>query len=182
MLTMSPKNRGKLQLMTRITFLFLFFVGTFCLLFLFLPAVPAEPSNVEAVLETPVPSIELEYDKERARIEKLVSQENMTVLVQAPFIVVGDEAPAVVKQRTNRTVKWAVEHLKDQYFEKDPDHIIAIWLLKDSNSYYKHAKQFFGDDPSTPFGYYSPSDKAMVMNIETGGGTLVHEIVHPFGG
>ena len=34
--------------------------------------------------------------------------------------------------------------------------------------------------PDTPFGYYSPADRALVMNISTGGGTLVHEIVHPF--
>ncbi|MCK4452981.1 hypothetical protein KAU59_01365, partial [candidate division WOR-3 bacterium] len=30
------------------------------------------------------------------------------------------------------------------------------------------------------FGYYSETEKALVMNISTGGGTLVHEIVHPF--
>jgi len=38
----------------------------------------------------------------------------------------------------------------------------------------------FGRKPSTPYGYYSSADKALVMNISTGGGTLVHEIVHPF--
>jgi len=32
----------------------------------------------------------------------------------------------------------------------------------------------------TPFGYYSHAHGALVMNIATGGGTLVHEIVHPF--
>ena len=31
-----------------------------------------------------------------------------------------------------------------------------------------------------PFGYYSARHHALVMNIATGGGTLVHEIVHPF--
>jgi hypothetical protein len=38
----------------------------------------------------------------------------------------------------------------------------------------------FDDEPSTPFGYYSAKHRALVMNISTGGGTLVHEIVHPF--
>ena len=38
----------------------------------------------------------------------------------------------------------------------------------------------FHDRPSSPFGYYSPANHALVMNIATGGGTLVHEIVHPF--
>ena len=34
--------------------------------------------------------------------------------------------------------------------------------------------------PSTPFGFYSAQDHALIMDISTGGGTLVHEIVHPF--
>jgi hypothetical protein len=38
----------------------------------------------------------------------------------------------------------------------------------------------FQSKPTTPYGYYSSTHKALVMNISTGGGTLVHEIVHPF--
>ena len=38
----------------------------------------------------------------------------------------------------------------------------------------------FGSKPHTPFGYFSDRHGALVMNISTGGGTLVHEIVHPF--
>ncbi len=38
----------------------------------------------------------------------------------------------------------------------------------------------FGHTPTSPYGYYSPTEKALIMNIATGGGTLVHEIVHPF--
>ena len=33
---------------------------------------------------------------------------------------------------------------------------------------------------TTPYGYYSAAHRALIMNIATGGGTLVHEIVHPF--
>ena len=55
-----------------------------------------------------------------------------------------------------------------------------MWLFKDKTSYNAHTKKLWGKTPSTPYGYYSPSDKALVMNIATGGGTLVHEIVHPF--
>lgn len=105
---------------------------------------------------------------------------DFTVLVEKPFVVIGDEPEAVVKQRSENTVKWAVEKLKKDYFTKDPLNIIEIWLFKDDGSYRKHAKEFFNDDPDTPYGYYSSSNKALVMNIATGGGTLVHEIVHPF--
>lgn len=102
------------------------------------------------------------------------------IVLQKPFVVVGDEAEATVKRRASGTVKWAVDRLKRDYFGKDPDQIIDIWLFKDKQSYEKHAKQLFGSRPHTPYGYYSSRHKALVMNISTGGGTLVHEIVHPF--
>jgi hypothetical protein len=103
-----------------------------------------------------------------------------TMVLEPPFVVLGDEAPAVVKERSRNTVRWAVERLKQEYFEKDPLQILDIWLFKDRESYERHALEIFGVSPSTPFGYYSHENRALVMNISTGGGTLVHEIVHPF--
>jgi hypothetical protein len=70
--------------------------------------------------------------------------------------------------------------LKRQYFPKDPGKIIDIWLFKDQETYEKYNQELFGARPHTPFGYYSSKQHALVMNISTGGGTLVHEIVHPF--
>jgi hypothetical protein len=112
-------------------------------------------------------------------LEKKVP-DGFTIVIEKPFVVIGDESPARVKQRAERTVKWAVDLLKKDYFDKDPEEIIDIWLFKDEKSYYKYAKELFYDEPTTPFGYFSDQDNALIMNISTGGGTLVHEIVHPF--
>jgi len=113
------------------------------------------------------------------KLKKKVST-GFTVIIQKPFVVIGDEPAAIVEQRAEKTIKWAVDMLKKDYFSKDPDNIIDIWLFKDEESYYKHAKELFNDEPTTPFGYFSEVENALVMNISTGGGTLVHEIVHPF--
>ena len=106
--------------------------------------------------------------------------EGFTIVMAEPFVVLGDEPAKVVKQHAGGTVKLAVERLKKDYFKRDPEEIIDIWLFKDDASYRKHAKELFDDEPTTPFGYYSARHHALVMNISTGGGTLVHEIVHPF--
>jgi hypothetical protein len=106
--------------------------------------------------------------------------EGFTVVVEPPFVVIGDEEPAMVRRRARETVRWAVQRLKALYFEKDPDRILDIWLFKDDASYERHAREIFGDDPTTPFGYFSQTHGALIMNIRTGGGTLVHELVHPF--
>ena len=118
-----------------------------------------------------------------ARIKKKLSSPSshgLSIVIQKPFVVIGDEPQQVVQQHAEDTVKWAVDRLKQDFFTKDPNDILDIWLFKDEASYEKHAQLLFGDTPTTPYGYYSPAHKALVMNISTGGGTLVHEIVHPF--
>lgn len=102
------------------------------------------------------------------------------VVIEPPFVVVGDEPAERVRQHSTNTVAWAASRLKAEYFAKDPADILTVWLFKDKASYEKHTKAIFGAVPSTPFGYFSNADKALVMNISTGGGTLVHEIVHPY--
>ncbi len=54
------------------------------------------------------------------------------------------------------------------------------WLFRDKESYEKNCGELFNEKPTTPFGFYSGEHGALIMNIATGGGTLVHEIVHPF--
>ncbi len=102
------------------------------------------------------------------------------VLVEAPFVVIGDEHPSEVERHATHTVRWAVEHLRAQFFALDPTEIIDVWLFGTDESYLAWAKELFDEVPSTPYGYYSPQHAALVMNIGTGGGTLVHEIVHPY--
>jgi hypothetical protein len=113
-------------------------------------------------------------------LKKRLPPDGFHVVLQKPFVVIGDEEAEVVRRRAVQTVKWAVDRVKLDFFSRDPEHIIDVWLFKDKASYDKHAAEMFGDRPTTPFGYYSPRHKALVMNISTGGGTLVHEIVHPF--
>jgi hypothetical protein len=103
-----------------------------------------------------------------------------TVLVEKPFVVAGDEEPAMVGRRAEHLVRWATTLLRHDYFAADPDAIYRIYLFKDKDSYQANAKRLFHEAPDTPYGYCSPSNRALVMNIATGGGTLVHEMVHAF--
>jgi hypothetical protein len=120
-----------------------------------------------------------EFEEHVSRL-KGKTPRGFTVIIQKPFVVIGDEPEATVKLRSERTIKWAVDMLKQDYFKKDPDSIIDIYLFKDNKSYYKYSKEIFGAEPTTPYGFYLDKEKVLLMNIETGGGTLVHEIVHPF--
>jgi hypothetical protein len=116
----------------------------------------------------------------RALEAKLPADRGFTIVVQPPFVVIGDEPAATVRRRATDTVKFAVDRLKRDYFAKDPADIIDIWLFKDQESYERNTKALFNMEPTTPFGFFSAEHHALIMNIATGGGTLVHEIVHPF--
>ena len=121
-----------------------------------------------------------EFEVHVAQLKKRLPSKDFTIVVQPPFVVIGDEPAEVVKQRSEETIKWAVDKLKQDYFTEDPKEILDIWLFKDAASYQQNTRLLFNDTPTTPYGYYSREEKALIMNIGTGGGTLVHEIVHPF--
>jgi hypothetical protein len=121
-----------------------------------------------------------DYARHVEQLKKQLPSKEFEIVIEKPFVVVGDGGRRAVEENARGTVRWAVTLLKQDYFTKDPKEILDIWLFKDSASYNTHATNLFGGKPTTPYGYYSPAHKSLVMNIETGGGTLVHEIVHPF--
>jgi hypothetical protein len=121
-----------------------------------------------------------DFERHVAELKKRLPSKDFTIVVQPPFVVIGDGPADEVKRRADDTVKWTVDKLKQDYFTEDPKDILDIWLFKDAESYANNAQLLFNETPTTPYGYYSPEHKALIMNIGTGGGTLVHEIVHPF--
>jgi hypothetical protein len=121
-----------------------------------------------------------ELKERRAALEARLAGQGFTVVVEPPFVVVGDEAPATVKHHATGILHWSIQLLEAEYFKARPQKLIEIWLFKNERSFRKGAKKFFGDDPDTPYGYYSSEHEAMVMNIGPGAGTLVHEVVHPY--
>ena len=143
------------------------------------PVRESQPSSSFAGSERGGHFTAADFARHVAELRKKLPGRGFTIIIQTPFVVVGDGTPAAVKSQAE-TVRWAVAKLKQDYFEKDPVEILDIWLFKNEASYRKHALALFNDEPDTPYGYYSSEHKALIMNIETGGGTLVHEIVHPF--
>ena len=141
------------------------------------PALPLDenPSNPDPAL------VDAErFQQALAEVRSRLPHDGFTALAEPPFLVMGDEDPQTVQQRAEHTVRWAVEMLRESYFDAEPAELLEIWMFKDHDSYVQHTRLLFDEEPRTPFGYYAPRHGALIMNIATGGGTLVHEIVHPF--
>lgn len=139
-----------------------------------LPPPPAQPAP-------PAPLQQKDFDQAIASAKKMIGAETgFGMVIEKPFLVVSSSGQATAQKWAEGTVRWASERLKKEYFARDPDHVITIWLFSGKTPYEKYNKQFWGSTPTTPYGYYSSTHKVLVMNIATGGGTLVHEIVHPY--
>lgn len=136
----------------------------------------------EAAPDVPVARTASAYDAHIAELRKRLAaadHADLDIRVEEPFVVLGDDGPDVLAKRA-RTVRWAVEHLERDFFERRPTRILDIYLFGDARSYQRGVKALTGGAPSTPYGFYSSEHDGLFMNIATGGGTLVHEIVHPY--
>jgi hypothetical protein len=121
-----------------------------------------------------------DYAQHVRSLRATILPEGFTVVVEPPFVVVGDEDSETVRARATGTVRTFSDALERDYFAQAPEEIYTIWLFGDAASYERWAEAIWGERPGTPYGYASDEHKALVMNIGTGGGTLVHEIVHAY--
>ncbi|MEP7126368.1 MAG: hypothetical protein ABJE95_35880 [Byssovorax sp.] len=143
---------------------------------------PAPPPSADAAAPRPGSrpgTSPADYEAHAAALRARVGRE-FTVRIEPPFIVVGDLSPEAMLRQSEGTVRWTARLLKQDYFTRDPADVLEVWLFKDADSYESHTRALFGVRPTTPYGFYSSEHRALIMNISTGGGTLVHEIVHPF--
>ena len=120
-----------------------------------------------------------ELEDRAASLRDKLKGQGYTVLVEAPFVVIGDSPASEVKRITTGFLRSKIELLEKDFFAKRPDKLIEVWLFRNERSFRKGAKKFFNDDPSTPYGYYSPAASALIVNA-SGLGTLSHELVHPY--
>ena len=145
-----------------------------------IPLAPGRMDARRAPRVAPANFTAADYAQHILKLKGTIDLKPYHVLIEPPFVVVGNLAPDDLAVFSRQTVRWSVSLLKKSYFEKDPGRVLTIWLLKDAPSYEALAKAVAGDPPDTPYGFFSSVADALIMNIATGGGTLVHEIVHPF--
>ena len=76
-----------------------------------------------------------EFDEHVATLRRRLPSRQFTIVVERPFVVVGDGGREAVEASARDTVRWAVSLLKRDYFTQDPSEILDVWLFKDSESY-----------------------------------------------
>ncbi|MDX1961703.1 MAG: hypothetical protein SFX18_01035 [Pirellulales bacterium] len=112
-----------------------------------------------------------------AEVKKLLA-DDLRMIVREPFIIAGNLSEKNLATWHQQTIQPAAAALGRQYFTTPPNAPIVIWLFTDADTYTRHAERIYGDKDISVYGYYKPDQRALVMNIGTGGGTLIHELAH----
>jgi hypothetical protein len=64
-------------------------------------------------------------------------------------------------------------------FTKRPARAISVYLFPDAKPYEGYCQKRWGEACGSPYGFYRPDERRIVMNAGPGIGTLTHELVHP---
>jgi len=91
-----------------------------------------------------------DYDRHLAALKAKLEGAAFTVVRTPPFVVIATKRPTSSAPRADKTVRWAVTHLKQLYFTKDPGEILDIWLFRDKASYESNAQQLFSHQARHP--------------------------------
>jgi hypothetical protein len=143
-------------------------------------AAPSPIARVADRADAPAPDTAARQAALKARAAELQSRlgDKFHVRYEWPFVVAGN----IPLRRFNAIFEYSLldsyRCLQRDYFATVPTDVITVYLFGDDATYRRYTLELFDDKPDTPFGYYSPSKRALIMNIGTGTGTLVHELCH----
>ncbi len=120
-----------------------------------------------------------EYEARAAALRE-EAPPGFSVVIARPFAVVGGGGRAAVVADAEEVIGRAARILQADYFSREPRDVLAVWMFDGEESYRHHVNVLFGGTPSSPYGYYDRCERALVVNVALGYGTLIHEMVHAF--
>lgn len=113
-----------------------------------------------------------------AQWQQRFEAEALSHVVAGPFVIAGDGGERRLAAYRDRTILAAQKALAATFFEKQPDQPILILLFESEEPYRRLSKEWFGREDPPHFGFFMRERRVMLMNVGTGTGTLVHELVH----
>ena len=140
-----------------------------------------EPVELTAVRAPSIngrqPNLQARCDESAQDLAEQLGPE-CSAIARAPFVIAGDCTTEVLNRWHEQTIGPAARALAHAYFRVPPDEPIRVLLFSGERSYNHYARLLYGDEGISVYGYYKPAQRTLVMNISTGGGTLVHELTH----
>jgi hypothetical protein len=132
---------------------------------------PAEPE---------APAYDLAADRQRVieQIQTELGPRTPTRVVAEHFVLAGPAGSGTAESSVP-FVERVLEALFNNRFRAHPARPIAVFLFPDAGSYERYCQTTFHAPCISVYGFFSPQNRSLVMNVGLGIGTLSHELVHP---
>ena len=139
----------------------------------------APAASAAASLALAAPALEtVEQLRQRARRE--LGERTSFALVRERFLMVG--APGWGEGGVKSSAAFServLGALLNGRFDRLPAGTLPVYLFGNATSYEAYCQKQYGGACVSVYGFFSPADRRLVMNVGLGIGTLSHELVHP---
>jgi hypothetical protein len=110
----------------------------------------------------------------------MTAGEEFVCLERENFLIASDLDVDEYEYLIDGVFDYCRRALINVYFDRlsYPGNTINLFIFKDYDSYVRGLRRFFSMDPISPYGHYGHSQKYLVINFDTGPGTMVHEMTH----
>jgi hypothetical protein len=137
---------------------------------------PARRQHPEAAdpLQTPLVAA---CQRAREEMMRRVGTQFVSI-VHTPFVIVGDLDAARLERVYRETLVPAKRALGIAFFDQPPDQPVTIVLLSGDEAYERCVYALEGHRRPAYAGYYERKERRLVVNLDTGEGTLAHELTH----
>lgn len=116
--------------------------------------------------------------EQKAAEVRSLGLDGLRAMAAPPFVIAGDLAPARLQSLLSQTLAPAAARLQHMFDLAPPGSPICVFVFDGQTSYRRFAEAMWGDADVPYFGYFKPEANAVVLDINTGTGTLVHELTH----
>jgi len=101
------------------------------------------------------------------------------VRVHAPWVVAGDGSPEDLEKWFAEALAPAADAMQRRYFRTAPDEPISVIRFGSEDAYRVTAQKLFGEAPPSPYGYYRPHLRIVLLcTTQRGDVVMRHEITH----
>jgi hypothetical protein len=100
------------------------------------------------------------------------------VAQRGQLLVAADLSYVQFDYVVNGIIACAQTALENTFFAQRLNRPVTIYIFRNRESYRRGLKKFFALDPISPYGHYGHRQRYIVVNYQTGPGTLVHELTH----
>ena len=128
------------------------------------------------------PTLDLSLDdrceKLRARFAEIATIRSL--IVKPPFVVASDVSHVEAERYCVETAQPALNALQAGFSFMPPKHPVTIVLFSNAGEYVRYCATLTGKSSgqNSVYGIYDPNSRTIVVNLNSGDGTIVHELVH----